>query len=148
MSVVRDSDRGVSKLVALLTELERGVKVTVGVHADTGAAPHRGASGATVGEVATFAEFGTDVEAPHSFLRSVIDGERPRLEQGLARAGALAIRSAQSGSPRDVVAKSVRRVSSLAAALVRRRVRALGLRDTGHLEQSIEARLVERGDAR
>lgn len=148
MSRVRDSDRGMSSLVGVLAELERGVKVTVGVHADTGAAPHRGASGATVGEVATFAEFGTDVEAPRSFLRSVIDGERSRLEQGLARAGAVAIRSAQSGSPRDVVVKSVQRVSALAAALVRRRVRALDLRDTGHLEQSIESRVAVAGDPR
>lgn len=142
---VRQTDRGMARLYAVLSKLERGAKVTVGVHADTGAAPHRGHSTATVAEVAAFAELGTPTEAPRAPLRGVMDAERGRLEQGLARAGALAIRGALqgTGSADELVRGAVQRVGDQAAQSVRRRIRALRLRDTGHLEESIEARFVE-----
>jgi hypothetical protein len=139
---VRDRDRGKSSIVAVLELLERGQKVTVGVHEDVGSLPHRGGSGATVAEVAAFAELGTEREAPKAYLRGVIDADRPRLEQGLARAGAVAVKNAARGmDPRQAIDEAVGRVGERAAASVRRRVRQLGLRDTGHLEESIESRL-------
>lgn len=139
-----DRDRGTSRLMATLEQLERGTKVTVGVHADTGAQRHRGASGATVAQVAAYAELGTETSAPKAYLRGVIDADRAQLEQGLARAGAVALKNAARGAePRAAIAEAVQRVGDRAAASVRRRVRALGLRDTGHLEESIEARLAE-----
>lgn len=146
MSVtVRERDRGMGRLVDVLDELERGHRVTVGVHADTGAEIHRGGSGATVADVAAFAELGTEREAPRSYLRSVIDENRGRLVEQLQRAGAVALRGAMRGaSSTAAIAGAFQRVGETAAASVRRRVRALGLRDTGHLEQSIEARLAPR----
>ena len=147
MSVtVRQSDRGMGRLLEVLDDLERGQRVTVGVHADTGAERHRGGSGATVADVAAFAELGTEREAPRSYLRSVIDEQRGRLEEHLQRAGAVAFRNAMRGaSAPAAIAGAFARVGELAAASVRRRVRVLGLRDTGHLEESIEARLARRG---
>lgn len=143
---IRQADRGMGRLLEVLDELERGQRVTVGVHADTGAELHRGGSGATVADVAAFAELGTEREAPRSYLRAVIDEQRGRLVEQLQRAGSVAVRSAMRGtSASAAIASAFARVGDLAAASVRRRVRALGLRDTGHLEESIEARLAPRG---
>lgn len=133
-------------LEAVLDRLERAPKVTVGIHADRGAQTHRGGSGATVAEVAAFAELGTETEAPKAFLRSTIDADRKRLEQGLARAGAVAVKNALRGQSADAaIDEALERVGKSAAASVRRTVRRLGLRDTGHVEESIESRVSEGG---
>lgn len=86
---VRDTDRGMGRLLEGLAELEGGVRITVGVHADDGAAPHRG-SGGTVADVAAATELGTADEAPHSFVRATIDG-KTGLGRDLADAAARAL---------------------------------------------------------
>lgn len=130
-----------ARLERVLELLERRPRATVGVHADTGASRHRGGSGATVAEVAAFAELGTEREAPKAYLRGTIDASRDALEAGLARAGAVALTNAVRGmEPSAAVEAAVMRVGTVAASSVRRRIRALGLRDTGHVEESIEAR--------
>jgi hypothetical protein len=92
---VRDRDNGAKAFRERLAELaERGpIKLTVGVHADTGAAKHP--SGGTVGEVASILEMGTDTKAPKGFLRNTIDSQRGAIAEGLAAAGRAVLEGAE-----------------------------------------------------
>lgn len=83
---VQDHDRGARALLERMELLERGVRVTVGVHDDVGALPHAG--GSTIAEVAAVTELGSHVERPHSFVRSAVDDAGPRIARDLADAGA------------------------------------------------------------
>ncbi len=83
-TTVRDTDRGARRLIAGLEQLDR-VRLTVGVHEDTGAAPHAH-SGGTITEVAAAVELGTIDRAPRSFVRAAVDA-RSDLGGELAAAG-------------------------------------------------------------
>lgn len=138
-----DRDRGMRRFEAALRELENPPKVTVGVHADTGAAAHRGPTNADVYTVAAVTEFGVSPTAgPKSYLRSTVDSLRADLEHGLAQAGQRALKSAMYGSAASGhVDRALGRVAARAARAVKATVRRLGLKDTGHLEESIEGRV-------
>jgi hypothetical protein len=138
-----DRDRGMSRFEAALRDLESAPKITVGVHADVGAQPHRGPSKADVALVAGVTEFGSSPTAgPTSYLRSTIDGKRAELEKALSSAGQRALKSAMHGSSESGhVERALGRVAARAARAVKATVRRIGLRDTGHLEESIEGRV-------
>lgn len=142
MSAV-DRDRGMARLEAALRDLANPPRVTVGVHEDTGAQEHRGPTRATVATVAGVTEFGSSPTAgPKSFLRSTIDQKRPELEKALSQAAQRALKSAMYGSSdTGHVERALGRVAARAQRLVRATVRRIGLRDTGHLEESIEGRV-------
>lgn len=146
---IQDRDRGASRLQAVLDELERGVRVSVGVHEDVGAEPHRGPSEATVVQVAVAQEFGGSKRPPRSWLRATIDEQRAKIESALVAAGRRAAKSAIYGSsPSGHVQRAYGRVGTRFANQVKRAVRRFGLLDTRHLLESIEGRVNgERVDA-
>lgn len=133
-SAVRDSDRGARALERALDELVADSKLTVGIHADTGAAEHRGPSRSTVVQVAAAQEFGDARRAPKSFLRATIDEKRSEIERMLANAAGRVLRGEDKKATLGAVASRV-------AELVRGRLRALGLVASGHLVESIEGRV-------
>lgn len=135
-----DRDRGMSRLEAVLRELENPPKVTVGVHADVGAQAHRGSSNATVATVAAVKELGTQAEGPTSYLRSTIDAKRTEIERSLSQAAQRSVASVLKGGPGNV-ALELGRAAARVARDVKASVRRLGLSDTGHLEESIEGRV-------
>jgi hypothetical protein len=127
---------------AAIADLARGAKITVGVHEDRGAEEHRGPTRATVAQVATAQEFGSRTRAPKSFLRATVDEQRAAIEKALASAGRRAIKSALYGTAESGhVERAFGRVASRVARSVQRRARALELRDTGHLVETIEGRV-------
>ena len=84
---VRDIDHGASALTRRLEKLSRsGVRVTVGIHEDTGAEQHP--SGDSIAAVAAALEFGTSEQRPEAFVRGAVDEQRGALGAELARAGA------------------------------------------------------------
>lgn len=125
---VRDHDNGARELAARLHDLGRGVKLTVGVHADAAAAKHP--SGPTVGEVAFFVELGTEDTAPSGFLRNTIDQQRATLARELADAGRDVIEGATIGEAFGPVVRDL-------AADVRSQVPV----DTGSVRDSVEGRV-------
>ncbi len=148
-SRVIDRGRGMQGLYDVLEELEqRPPHVTVGVHLDTGAQPHRGPTeGVTVADVAVMQEFGTSTRRPSPFLRPVIDARVAELRGLLASAGERALRSVVYGrGGAGHVARAFGRVASRTTRLVQRRLRAHGV-GTGHLVESIEGRVNGTGAA-
>lgn len=81
--MIRDRDRGARRVTRALEELD-GVGVTVGIHADDGAAAHP--SGPPVVDVGGLLEFGTDDAPPLAFVRGTVDNDRRALEAALGRA--------------------------------------------------------------
>lgn len=144
-SRVIERGRGMQGLVDVLEQLEqRPPRVTVGVHADTGAQQHRGPTeGVSVADVAIVQEFGTSTRAPSPFLRPVIDARVAELRSLLAAAGQRAIKSVIYGrGGAGHVARAFGAVAARSQRLVQRRLRSMrtGI-DTGHLVESIEGRV-------
>ena len=141
MSVtVRQRDRGMSRLIKVLDELEtRPPKVTVGVHWEEGVQDHRGPThGVDVMDVARILEFGSELRAPVAFLRLTIDARRGELERLLRSAAERAVKSAIYGTAAEGHAvRAFGRVAARSRRIVQRRLQSLGLRDTGHLIESI-----------
>lgn len=134
---VRDRDNGYRKLTAALEDLAKGVKVTVGVHADRGAEDHRGPSDASVIDVAVIQEF-----AGRSYLRSTIDESRGAIQKALSAAGQRAIKSAMHGrGGGGEVQRAFGRVATRFARKVQARIRRMKLIATGQLLDSIEGRV-------
>lgn len=128
-SRVQDRDRGARALLEQLEELERGVMLTVGVHADVGAVEHVGGH-RTIAEVAAATELGTRDEAPRSFVRATIDEAQPRIVAELARAGVEVLEGAS-------VEEAFGRAGEVIAGEMRARVPV----DTGQTRASIAARV-------
>lgn len=126
-SVLRDIDRGLKRFVARARGLE-GVKVTIGVHPDAAARQHP--SGATVGEVASYVEMGTEARSPAGFLRSTIDERRGDIVRALADAGGEVLDGADPAQAFGAVAGSL-------ADVVRSRVPV----DTGAVRDAVEGRV-------
>lgn len=133
---LRRIDHGFAKLARTLGSLRDGV-LTVGVHADRGAEQHQGSAlGVTVLEVAGLTEFGAD--GPGSWLRSTFDGRREDLRRELARRVRAAVRTASSPAGLNA---ALRTLGEDLAQEMRGRLHSLGLEKTGHLSESIEARV-------
>lgn len=126
-SRLSDVDRGLRAFVARARGLQ-GVRVTVGVHADDAARQHP--SGQTVGEVAAYAEMGSDLQAPSGFLRSTIDDQRGALARSLADAGAEVLGGADPAAAFGITATAL-------AAEVRARVPV----DTGTVRDAVVGRV-------
>ncbi len=127
---MRDTDKGYRRTVEAIRTL-RG-HLTVGVHAEEGAAPH-GDGSATVAEIAVLTEYGSadgHVEA-QAWLRGTIDTLRERLERALARAAERVVRLRER---RDEALTNVgeQAVNELERAAPRA---------TGQLAEAIRARL-------
>lgn len=129
----------------LIDALERSwPRVTVGVHADTGAQTHRGPTeGVTVADVAMFEEFGTSTRRPNAWLRPSIDSHRAELRGLLAGAAQRVLAAALRGSVApELAARAFDGVAARARSIVQGRLRSLrGGIDTGHLLRSIEGRV-------
>jgi hypothetical protein len=129
--------------------LPRGaVSITLGVHSDDANHTHGSGEGLTIGDIATFHEFGTQTVPQRSFVRGwfderqefiratlqtqvqqVIQGKRP-LEQALER-----VALAYEG---DCKARIVRHIPPpLAPATVKRKGSSTPLIDTGALRNAI-----------
>lgn len=130
-SGVKDTDRGAKLLTRRLRELDRegSVKLTIGVHDDVGRQRHP--SGQPVGKIANVVEHGARGKAPVSYLRGAFDAHRARFGPELAAAGrrvlfeGLTLEQAYTPPLATFVAT----------------VKARAPRDTGTLQDSIEARI-------
>lgn len=129
-TTVRERDRGSRRLERALAELEAGVSVTVGVHADVGAEEHHDSNGATVADVATFTELGTRTQPPRSWLRAVIDERRAQLGEALSKAAAEALRGTDARQAFATIATEL-------ATAMRARVSA----ERGQVREAIEGRV-------
>lgn len=139
---VQDRDRGARRLRAVLRELARGTRVSVGVHEDTGAARHP-KSTASVATVAAITELGSTTRRPFGWLRSTIDTIRPQIERRLANAARRAVaRALKSDAPEAELDAAFEKVATQVANQVKRTVRRLDLVETRTLLHSIEGRVV------
>lgn len=75
---IRDRDRGYRKLLATAASLNKGAKVTVGIHAKEGDADH---GEATISYIASIHEFGAGDIPSRSFIRAWFDEELDRNKQ-------------------------------------------------------------------
>ncbi len=133
--------------------LPRGpVTITIGVHSDSAEHTHGTGEGLTIGDIATFHEFGTQTVPQRSFIRGwaderqafiadtlrthvqqVIAGKRP-LDQAAERI-ALAFEG-------DVKARIARNIPPpLAPATIKAKGSSVALIDTGQLIQSVRGRV-------
>ncbi len=126
------------------------VEITVGVHSDDANHTHGSGEGLTVGDIATFHEFGTQVTPQRSFIRgwfdqrqdfiaktlraqfqAVVEGKRP-VEQALAR-----VALAFEGDVKQRILENI--PPPLAPATVKRKGSSVALIDTGQLRNAIRA---------
>lgn len=152
--------RGTVQGALFVTVTERGkapklpsrgrTEITVGVHSDDANHTHGSGDGTTVGDIATWMEFGTQTVPQRSFIRAwfderqdfiastlrtqfqaVLDGRRP-VEQAAERV-ALAFEG-------DVKQRILRNIPPpLAPATIKRKGSSLALVDTGQLRNAIRA---------
>jgi len=86
---IRDLDHGARVFMARLRGLSEGAKLTMGIHADTGAPAHP--SGGNIANIAGILEMGTLTRGTVSYIRSTIDEQRASLAIRLADAGAVVL---------------------------------------------------------
>lgn len=125
--MIRDVDNGLRRLIARARGLQ-DVRLTVGVHEDTGAQRHP--SGGDVVGAASVIELGTDQRAPVGWLRTTIDERRGTLARDLADAGARVLRGE---APADAFGPVVTGL----AKTMRSRIPV----DTGTVRDAVEARV-------
>lgn len=147
-------DTGLAALKKRLATAERQHALTVGVHAEEGAAPHAG--GATVIEIATINEFGLGVPE-RSFIRAWADAKAEvhkdnvrKLGRALvkgtvkdARAGLGQLGEAYVGEVQARIAGGI--APPNAPATVKRKGSSTPLVDKGILRSSIAARVDGQG---
>ncbi len=145
MGVIKDVDRGYKKLLKRVRKFKRRGKVTVGVHEAEGALPE---GEATVLDVATWNEFGTDTIPARSFIRAWFDQNRTvaykKLAQQLKRAekGEMTRETALERFALWAVGQIKKRIARgieppNAASTVKRKGSSKPLIDTGQLRSSI-----------
>lgn len=144
---VRDTDKGMARFLQVVGDLEGRRVITIGVHEDVGAQQHPGASDATIVEVATFIEFGTQHQAPLAPVRSTID-ENDCVAL-LTTAAGRALRSAMYGSAESGhLDRAFARVGDRLARAMRRKIP----KETGATRDAIAtkvngARVAPQGEA-
>lgn len=131
------------------------VEISIGVHSDDAQHTHGSGDGTTIGDIATWMEFGTQTVPARSFIRgwfdergdfiaktirtqmaAVVSGKRT-LDQALAR-----LELAFEGDVKQRIRRNI--PPPLKPATVARKGSSVALIDTGQLVNSIRAR-VERG---
>lgn len=133
---VRSVDKGMGRFLNALDDLTKPRSITVGVHADVGAAEHPGPTRATVAQVAAYQEFGTDVDPPTAFVRGAADAFGG--EQRLVTASERALRSALYGTSESGHAdRAFARVGEQLARAMRRRVPVA----TGAVQRAIAVKI-------
>jgi hypothetical protein len=109
---VRDRDRGARALVRAYGRISAGDRVAeVGVIGERAAAPEGGAGGVTVGDVATWAEFGLG-QPQRSWLRAWIDGHQREIAALIKQELARELANARRGSAADTNAVVLARVGA------------------------------------
>lgn len=126
------------------------VTITVGVHSDDANHTHGSGEGLTIGDIATFQEFGTQTIPQRSFIRgwfderqdfiastlraqfkAVLDGKRP-IEQAAER-----VALAFEGDVKQRILENI--PPPLSPVTVKRKGSSLALVDTGQLRNAIRA---------
>jgi hypothetical protein len=147
---VKVTDKGANALLKRMHDARAPRAVTVGVHAEEGAAPH---GETTLLDVAAFHEFGTEDVPRRSFVAdwadeneqknvtrlseigaAIVSGKVPSVEVGLARFGVLAVADVQ----RRMVAGIA---PPLAEATIEQKGSSTPLVDTGQLKSAITFRV-------
>ncbi len=151
MSVrVTDKDHGYRKMRENLKRASKGGGVSVGVHADEGAAPEKSVTGSTpvtVLEVAIWNEFGLGVPE-RSFLRAWVDENASVNKEKLRKAMAMVVRGQKTleqaleliglsfqGGLQKKIAAGVPPANALAT--IAKKGSSTPLIDTGQLRQSV-----------
>ena len=127
-SRVQKRDRGAARRLAAIRDVD--AKITIGVHEDDGARPHTGSGGATISQVATYVELGTEDTPIVPFVRGTVDASSAYLGALVREAGIAILRGAPS---RLTYAQAFEPV----AEEMRRRVPVL----SGELRDAIRARV-------
>jgi hypothetical protein len=126
------------------------LEITVGVHSDDANHTHGSGEGLTIGDIATFHEFGTQVTPQRSFIRgwfderqefiartlrtqfqAVVEGKRP-VEQAAER-----VALAFEGDVKQRILENI--PPPLAPATIKRKGSSLALVDRGQLRAAIRA---------
>jgi hypothetical protein len=145
---VTDKDNG---LKALLKRCDASKSViTVGVHAEEGAGVYEG--GATVAQVASYNEFGTDRIPARPFLSGWFDANKPQIEANLKKAGEKIVQGTEVRAALDIVAQwaagGVQKGIAQgvpppnAASTIRQKGSGTALINTGQLRSSIRGKVV------
>lgn len=79
MPVTEKGGKGSKALIGRIAGMRTGIEVTVGVHSDDAEHTHAGGEGLTVGDIATFHEFGTQTVPQRSFIRGWYDESKPEI---------------------------------------------------------------------
>lgn len=125
--------------------------ITVGVHSDDADHTHAGGEGLTVGDIATFHEFGTQTVPQRSFIRAWFDEGQAEHQQVIREELEAATKGASlpqalerialrlEGSVKDRIRQHI--PPPLAPATVKRKGSSTPLIDTGQLRNAIRARV-------
>jgi len=148
LSDVKDTDKGLKALLQRCKESKAAI--TVGVHAEEGAAQYEG--GATVADVATYNEFGTERIPARPFLSGWFDANREQISAQLKKAGERIVKGVAVTLALDVVAQwaagGVQKGIAQgvpppnAPSTAKRKGSATALVNTGQLRSSIRGKVV------
>lgn len=153
---VRDRDRGARRMQLALERLAEGVTVTVGIHRDDGRTIVNEDSGLTLAGLAAIHEFGAPADGipARAWLRAAVDGASREIERGLADAAtdvargrpqSAAFKRVGDAVVRDKIRARMSSLEPLKPATVERKGHADVLRDTGHFQRAIDARVTTGG---
>lgn len=145
---MKDTDKG---LKSLLARCGKGkIRLTVGVHAEEGAGTYPG--GATVADVATWNEFGTERIPARPFLSGWVDGNQGLIAATLRKAGEKIVKGAEPLAALDAAAQffAGRVQAGIAAGVpppnaestAKRKGSGTPLVNTGQLRSSIRGKAV------
>lgn len=144
---VKDSGGG------LLAELTGGnFEISVGVHSDDANHTHGSGEGVTVGDIATWHEFGTQTVPQRSFIRAWFDERQPEIQQVLKQEIGAVMQGKRplpiaceraalrlEGSVKERIRQHI--PPPLAPATIKRKGSSTPLIDQGVLRNSIRARV-------
>lgn len=86
---VKDTDKGLQKVLEQAARLAKGMRLTVGIHGPEGAEPHKDptgkASALNVAEIGTIHEYGTTRIPARSFVRGWFDENRDKIRETIAK---------------------------------------------------------------
>lgn len=128
-----------------------GMTITVGVHSDDAEQTHGTGEGLTIGDIATFHEFGTQTVPQRSFVRAWFDEGQAEHQQVIREELAAAadggdldqalerIALRLEGSVKDRIRHNI--PPPLSPATVARKGSSVALIDTGQLRNAIRARV-------
>lgn len=141
--MIKDTDKGFKALLARIKASK--LKITVGVHAEEGSATYEG--GATVAQVASYQEFGTDRIPARPFLSGWVDTNKQLIQSTIAKAGEKIVEGTDPRKALDAAAQffagqvqkgiSAGIPPALKDSTIQRKKSSVPLIDTGQLRSSI-----------